>query len=96
MIKCPCKECITLSVCRYKQYLDMFQDCHLLFGYLPDHNRAIVRNEEKLKLLFKTIRPKYWILQQITRAEVREAGSKRYKNKMMINSVDDDGKVFKR
>ena len=95
-IDCPCEECITLSVCRYKQYLDMFSDCYLIVDYLHDFNHGALRDEKKLKLLFKTIKPKYWILQQITRGEVREAGDKRFKGKLMVHSIDEDGEVFNR
>ena len=92
----PCKDCITLSICRYKQYLNMFYDCQLIFNYLPEHNHAVMRDEKKLKLMHETINPKYWTLSPITSSEVREAGSRKFKGKIMVLNIDENGKVFNR
>jgi len=32
--KCPCDRCITLAICRHKDYHDMMKDCKLISTYL--------------------------------------------------------------
>jgi len=34
--KCPCKNCICISVCRLKSYNDLVEDCTLLVRYYDE------------------------------------------------------------
>jgi hypothetical protein len=83
----PCKDCITLSVCRYKPYLAMFHDCYLVFDYLQDHNHAAIRDEDRLKLLFKTLKPKYWSIRKITSEELKDH-TDIFKDKLLVISKE--------
>ena len=32
--KCPCEECITLAVCKYRKFSELIKVCCLIQGYL--------------------------------------------------------------
>ena len=92
-MKCPCKDCLTLPICRQREYLVTFYHCRLIHDYLPHHNHGALRNKRKLELIYKIMKPKYWTLKIATRAEVVEGG-KQFKGKLMVHNIDDKGEVF--
>ena len=36
-MKCPCKECICLAVCKHKNYTAMLNECIMINNYLYDN-----------------------------------------------------------
>jgi hypothetical protein len=57
---CPCEDCISLAICRHKDYYDLFQQCSILRAIEPCYNRPMNRNRVFTRLLFKTLIPTEW------------------------------------
>ena len=89
-MKIPCKDCITLPICRNRQYLTTFYRCRLISDYLPEHNYGARRNQKRLELIFKTIKPKNWTIREISHSDLIEAGQS-FKGKLMVHDVEDKG-----
>jgi len=59
-MKCPCKECISLAICRHKDYLELFIECYIIRQYIPHHDNYVSRNSYRVKRLFKVLNPTLW------------------------------------
>ena len=51
-MKNPCKECITLSLCRGKTWYPVLADCSLLRVYLADNFREVEKNTTTRQSVF--------------------------------------------
>lgn len=57
---CPCEGCISLAICRHKDYYDLFQQCIIIREIDPYYNRPMNRDRVFTRLLFKTLNPTEW------------------------------------
>lgn len=58
--KCPCENCICAAVCRYKQYVVLFQDCIMIKQFIPFYNFVGQRDHKKVILLENILQPYEW------------------------------------
>ena len=59
----PCKNCVTLAVCRHKEYLDLFLDCKLISQFVPSYRKTRdYRHNEKIAELYNTLQSTKWFL----------------------------------
>ena len=67
MIKCPCIDCITLSICRQKQYGQLVKDCPYPAEFvLTTEGRATnPRHRDKVRMreLHRVLKPVCWKLE---------------------------------
>lgn len=56
----PCKECVSIAICRHKEYLQLFDDCSIIKSFVPDHRHRHIRNSVKIKLLCNDLKPTKW------------------------------------
>jgi len=38
-MKIPCEECILLAICKNKDYVDLLEDCSIIYNILYDHTK---------------------------------------------------------
>ena len=57
---CPCENCICISVCKHKHYVQLFINCILLKKYLPNYQDARKRSQNRLSNLYNIIQPTTW------------------------------------
>jgi hypothetical protein len=58
--KFPCEECISLAMCKHKEFVQLFKDCSIITNHIPDFGNVMKRNKLKIELLEKTIQPVLW------------------------------------
>ena len=59
-MKCPCKECISLAICRHKDYLVLFDQCSMVRTYISDHANYKKRSNFKVNRLCNVLKPTIW------------------------------------
>ena len=59
-ISLPCKNCLCLPRCRHKQFFRLFAECSILYRYVPNSDDVELRNEDRLFLLQKIMKPTIW------------------------------------
>jgi len=75
---CPCKNCITVAICRHKPYSDMLNDCLLIYNYLyiVDSGGMSIRErfnfKKKIKHPFIHLRPSLWEIRDRRPENTRE------------------------
>lgn len=63
MIKCPCRGCICMPICRNKGYLDLVSKCELISSYLRTPCNASKERNYPLTILHKLFKPTRWYLE---------------------------------
>lgn len=58
-MKCPCKDCLCVPICRHKKYIKIVE-CSLLRGYLIDPCTARIRPSKRILKVEKIIHPVHW------------------------------------
>jgi len=61
-MKCPCKSCITLAVCKSKDYhgrAGLLHICKELCEYLSIQKNSRI-HKKRIKKLYKIMKPLYW------------------------------------
>jgi hypothetical protein len=59
----PCNECLLISVCRHKRFLDMKNDCRIIERYLfepPNYSTGHQDFEFRINKIYKVINPVIW------------------------------------
>ena len=56
-LKCPCKDCICIPVCRHKSYNVLFMDCELLNDYEPSYKSMYARDENRITIVLEILKP---------------------------------------
>jgi hypothetical protein len=58
-IKCPCRECLCVGICRHKEYIKLFSDCILVRKW---YGRASsITQEDKFAFqLYTILQPTTW------------------------------------
>jgi hypothetical protein len=68
-MKCPCEECITLAVCKYKYYhgdTGILKICDEISAYLYiDKNEEV--HKKRVKTLYKVMKPVNWELGELVK-----------------------------
>jgi len=60
-MKCPCKECPIIPMCRYKTFLRLYRECSLLQEYEPDFLSAFLEMEcPTIMAVYKSLNPTNW------------------------------------
>ncbi len=66
MIKCPCEKCITLAVCRLKQYhgrTGILSICDKICNYLyVEIKKNTHLHKKRIRMLCKIMKPVHWEL----------------------------------
>lgn len=71
-MKIPCKDCISLAICRHKEYVSLFTNCALLQEYEPHFERLDIRSQTKLRALSNTLKPTSWDLLRYDEVDERK------------------------
>jgi hypothetical protein len=58
--KIPCIECISLPICRHKEYYPMFDQCSLISDYIPNNESIERRSPTRVKQLEQILKPTTW------------------------------------
>jgi len=61
-MKCPCENCICISVCRHKEYIELFQDCKIINDFELFYDEVEKRASEKIQLLENILQPSEWFI----------------------------------
>jgi hypothetical protein len=56
----PCKDCLCLPCCRHKDFRELFKECDILYRYEPNSCDMTLRNQDRLFLLQKIMKPSTW------------------------------------
>jgi len=59
-IKCPCKDCICIPICRHKPFNTLFHDCINITGYEPKYRQPTNRNINSMNEIVNTLEPTLW------------------------------------
>lgn len=59
-MKCPCKNCPCIAICRLKQFLKLFQDCELIHTYEPKYMDPHNRNKKHMNNIEINLNPSTW------------------------------------
>ena len=59
-IPLPCKDCLCLPRCRHKDFRQLFKECDILYSYEPNSCNMCLRNQDRLFLLQKIMKPSTW------------------------------------
>ncbi len=62
-MKCPCKDCICIPICRHKPLDKLLRGCVLLTNYFVKHISPIGETEKRIKVrqvVIDTIKPSQW------------------------------------
>jgi hypothetical protein len=59
-MKIPCKNCITLAICRHKCYNDIHIECHLVRSYI--FPGSILLHKIHVKEVERVLKPSKWSL----------------------------------
>jgi len=67
-MKCPCKECLLIPVCRHKHYSKLLNDCYIIRNSLyikanPTFNNRKSSYVNYVESVETCIKPKRWYLQ---------------------------------
>ncbi len=57
-----CKKCMLKPICRNKPYMQMFEDCSLVRGYLSFHSIACFQRDNKLIDIYRALQPTTWFV----------------------------------
>ena len=52
-MKNPCKECLTLSICRGRSYMELIDKCNILDSYIEDN--ATRRRPGSIRLIIASV-----------------------------------------
>lgn len=74
-MKCPCEECITLAVCRLRDYHGengILKICEKLSKYLHVNKweKGADLHKRRVKTLYKVMKPVHWELGELVKGEV--------------------------
>lgn len=58
--KCPCEGCITLAICRHKDFYDLYRQCQMLLDIEPNYLFPHLRNHDFVKVLYAALQPTAW------------------------------------
>lgn len=58
--KCPCEECISLAICRHKEYKNLFHNCSIINDHIRAHRDPEYRNAERIYELERILNPTNW------------------------------------
>ena len=89
----PCKNCLTLSICRNKDYCKLFNDCRIIKHYLCDPTMVHGRNQRRLIELETTLKRNRWAAipgDERVKHLMRET---RLTDKLMIFTKDEEGNL---
>lgn len=69
MNKCPCENCLLVSICRNKTYLQLVKECSLLKVYLYKKNEITLSTRkinfhEKAKITISILKAKCWCIRE--------------------------------
>ena len=59
-MKCPCKNCILIAICRTRHFIDMVMECELLEKFLFKHGAKAEHYEFRIELIYGYIDPILW------------------------------------
>lgn len=77
MKKCPCEECISLAICRHKQFAIIFHQCSIIEDHVTGFNEEGKRDATLIEQLEKTLNPTLWTYDYYQ--------SKNFKYKLVLN-----------
>ena len=67
MIECPCKDCLCISICRFKHFSGLVRQCRLAYDFIAvkrtESNASISpinRDPVRMNTLIDVLRPVYW------------------------------------
>lgn len=60
MIKCPCKNCVCIPICRNKNINALFDDCSLIREYIVDYDNIFLRRTDRMNKMMKIVKPINW------------------------------------
>ena len=68
MIKCPCKDCVLIAICRHRTYNNIQSECSLVFNYLyrkvvdNNHLFQIKRGHHIIRVtnIYEALNPTRW------------------------------------
>jgi hypothetical protein len=67
-MSCPCKECLTKSICKSKKYSLLTSECPVLLSWLSKEYKEdndVITHRLKVVLLYVILRPTNWVIGNI-------------------------------
>jgi len=71
MVKCPCKDCVCIPICKLKEYPILIRNCEEVWNYLSnpfpswsftDKEKIVQRENGRISMVHKILNPTNWQL----------------------------------